>query len=394
MRICCAAAAAVLCAAATAEDKPRTLEEATKLIAADVAEFVRGQGFSEVLVDDFKGPSTASSGRGLRDMLRTHLKDIGLGVPKVDFSEKLMSVEGDFASAERGGRVVVLIKAHINDAGNNEQVTFQERVEIVDDSGEVAKLLGVTADLSSADPEEVAKTAGLEEAPKAGGEKETLEKTRAAAVSARVKNPKFFLVKNEVAASEGGKLRIEVIRTNGGGRESLPVSDASGFALADLSEDDTYAVRLVNDSAEDVGVELLIDGLNSLMFSSNEGYRKLGKWMIPANSSGVIRGWHLGGERLSKFVIRPTPESELARLGKPTSEIGTITAIFYPAWVGDNVPEVERTLLAGNAGRGGTARGPEITDGVRTVKRTFGKTQLAIVSVRYVNPEPPEDTPR
>ena len=394
-RLTAAVLVAATAAAAPAAEDAQTIDGAMGKIAVDIAEFVLSEGFANVFVKEFDGPPGTSAGRLLRDKLRERLKAEGLDVVKSTLlaREGCLYIEGDFISDRRENSLAVLIKASVTDSTNESLSRFQHRVVFVDNVEEVSKLLGITADFSSADAEEVARDGGLDAAASGKDEKEKLENTRKAVVAKRFEEPEFFLVNNQVAASDGGDLRIEVIRTTGGRSESLPVDDARGLALVGLEVNDTYAVRLVNDSDQDVGVELLVDGLNSLMFSSNARFREEGKWVIAANSAGTVRGWHKGGGQSKEFLVVPTPDSELARLGKPTSDIGTITAVFYPAWSGDDVPEVERTLQQQLAMRAGTKQGADVADGVRTVQRKFGRSQLTTVSVRYVNPEPPEDAP-
>jgi hypothetical protein len=161
--------------------------------------------------------------------------------------------------------------------------------------------------------------------------------------------------------------------------QPIAISQVDGRPFAGLGNDQRYEIRLINNSAGDVGVTLSIDGINTLAFSKNENYRRLGMWVIPARSSGTVRGWHVQGNEALAFVVTTLANAPAAQLGA-VENIGTITASFCAAFEGDDLPPGEpvptsRDQLA-------TGKGPPIQQPMREVQRHFGVVRESI-SIRY-----------
>ncbi|MBX3438948.1 MAG: hypothetical protein KF861_15765, partial [Planctomycetaceae bacterium] len=211
-------------------------------------------------------------------------------------------------------------------------------------------------------------------------------------LAASIAKPSFNLTgSTTVSASSTSPYRMEVLLRDGQSLTPVPVEDFAGFALVSLTKGQQYVVRLHNTSQIDVGVKLAIDGVNTFQFSQNAGFRNLGMWMIPAGQVGTIDGWHVNNRESLAFLITDVPDSALASLQRETTTIGTITASFFPAWSGDNIPEEE--LIGKAKGDIGTGLGAKVASGYETVSRHFGKTLLAAVSIRYEKPDPPVDLP-
>lgn len=188
---------------------------------------------------------------------------------------------------------------------------------------------------------------------------------------------------------ETSPFRIEILARPANGSEYLPVTiqDKSGLAFAPLQEGELYAVRIYNDADFDVGVELLIDGLNTLEFSEQPGFKETGKWVIRAHSSGTIKGYHVNNETVDAFQIAARPTGPVQdRLANP-DRIGTVLAAFHVAWPEDQTPPLVARIL-GQSRNLLTIRGPRIEAPSDTVERVFCKTAVAFVGVRYLNPKP------
>jgi hypothetical protein len=162
-----------------------------------------------------------------------------------------------------------------------------------------------------------------------------------------------------------------------------PVKAENGELFVDIHPGEVYAVKLINESKEyDAGVKLTIDGLNSFEFSEEESYKKLGMWIIPHQSSGIIRGWHTrnkdGEMVLAEFEVAKYGEGLAEEMGA-FGDVGRITASFRAAWS----PEEKSpgTILAYNSVRG-TKKGEEVMERLSELDRHFGEIRAAI-SIRY-----------
>ncbi|MCA9074881.1 MAG: hypothetical protein KDA93_07610 [Planctomycetaceae bacterium] len=221
-----------------------------------------------------------------------------------------------------------------------------------------------------------------------------------------LENPGFFSVNpSTIAASSSSPFHVAVKVRHADSPTYEPINIqkvGNGLAFCDLQEGDQYSVVVTNTSPFDVGVELKIDGINSLIFSEVPGFAETGKWLIRGTNknggvpfSARIDGWYRNPESVDSFHVSSEPDAVATELGSP-ARIGTITATFFGAWQeGEPVHPLEQQLAAGpgNARGLGTARG-ETLGSRSTIARThFGVHPLASVSIRYVNPEPPVDLP-
>jgi len=279
---------------------------------------------------------------------------------------------------------------------------------VVDDAQDVALLHGATVDLATAVQAAtgVAVTPpksgpGSAPAPSSGGPRIVnqpmlLAQARRAvdrSIRDAVLKPRFELASMSSASSgRESPFRIEVLATPIGRPQPYApaaLSDRGGFAFVGLKEGQLYAVKLHNDSTFDVGVELNIDGINSLALCQDEAYRRLGKWIVPAGKTGFVEGWLIDRSRLERFLITSAQQGVATELGRPQG-IGMISAAFFPAWVGDDPPAFER-LVAGSTRSIATGRGPVQGVQAQSAVRSFGTEPLSIVTVRYVNPQPTAD---
>jgi hypothetical protein len=198
--------------------------------------------------------------------------------------------------------------------------------------------------------------------------------------------PSFFLShKTRVATDARSPYAVEILVDD----EPRAVANHEGQAFASIAKDETYMVRLYNDSDYDAAVVLKIDGLSVFTFSdlkdSATGSPKFDYVIVPKKSSGTVRGWHRTNDRSYSFKVSEYAQSAAAEL-KQKSDLGMITAIFSAAWPKDapippDEPIDQPTRLA-SRGVNATARGPEISATHKEVERTCGRTR-APITVRY-----------
>ncbi|MCA9023593.1 MAG: hypothetical protein KDA86_00130 [Planctomycetaceae bacterium] len=219
-------------------------------------------------------------------------------------------------------------------------------------------------------------------------------------------NPGFFSVnETTIAASSSSPyhVQVKVLRAGSSDYETLGIREVgNGLAFCDLKEGDRYSIIVTNTAPHDVGVELMIDGINSLHLSEVPGFAETGKWLIRGTNanggvpySARIDGWYRNPEQVYEFQVTSEPDAVATALGFP-AKIGTITATFYGAWKeGEPVHPLEAQLAAQlGAARGlGTGQGAVIGSRSEISRRIFGTHPLASVSIRYVNPDPPVDLP-
>ncbi len=356
---------------------PATFVEAGSLdfsinqLSQRIHDYLTSHGIQHVRMGTFAGPSSTGTGIALREGLRQKLEKTGLEISK----RAGVEVRGEFsAKINQGEPPAVVLHARLFDHQGHEMVEFRYRPDDIEDLDDVARLLSPTVDLA---------------VDRSGTEAPSLRETftiRDERVVQSLLEPSFHRAgPSIIAASPTSPFRMEVLSRDGNNLIPVDLEDFQGTAFVDLPLGRECVVRLYNDSDIDVGVKLMIDGVKSLELSENEDYRKLGLWVIAAKSQGTINGWHLTNARSLAFLIADAADSEAARLERDHSEIGTITASFYPAWTGDTRPNVE--LFGKTRGGRGMAAGAERQSNYQEAQRNFGKTLLATVSVRYEKPE-------
>ena len=270
----------------------------------------------------------------------------------------------------------------------------------VSDREEVASILGLTVDATTAKP----KSSGIK------GDEEVAA-TQANKFKESVKNPTVAITSPEgqkaiqtiVSPTKSSKFKIEILVKTDAGFVPVEVKNVGGMAVVGLKKDDTYQVKIYNDFDFDVAVKLTLDGINSLSLSKVEAYRRAGCWIIPGKSKTsqvtqskplTITGWHITDEDVKDFLVTTYPDSVAQSLGGQAEGIGVIQAQFFPAWSG-NEPPFEELMAGSRAASDGLATGAGEIKQSRSEKlvRHIGKTLLGAITVRYSRPEIPMDLP-
>ncbi|MFG0333532.1 MAG: hypothetical protein ACF8TS_09240 [Maioricimonas sp. JB049] len=353
-----------------------TLADSIDEITAKVLDYLEAKQERSVGIGRFDGPAGSSAGVLIRNALSERLSE---NVEVDEFAR--MQVRGDFSLTDDDATnvKVVAIRAEIINANSGESLVGFRRRSKVDDFEGIATLLGVTADVTT---EVAANTPPGSDDP----QPVSVQKQRNDVLEASIQEPSFDVQGSTVGATAASPYRLEVLIRSGSDLVPAPIIDRNGRAVIDLKEGQEYIVRLHNQSNIDVGVKLTIDGVNSLEFSENQSLSALGMWLVPARSTGQIDGWFQNTTQSFAFLVTDLPDSAAARLQRDTETIGTITALFFPAWEeGADPPAEELTKTA----RGlGTGTGDLQETPYQTAKRHFGKTLLASVSIRYFKPSP------
>ncbi|MFG0333367.1 MAG: hypothetical protein ACF8TS_08405 [Maioricimonas sp. JB049] len=404
-----------------------SLDEAVNTVTQNVKRYLDDKGENAIAVGTISGPNTGT-GRLIETRLAASLKQAGIDV--VDELTADWELRGRFAVDPSGNFSFVALTVMLVDSQGVELSSFSRRFheetaqqrELINSSNtppdapagsdagqirsgvpitettDVAVLAGATTDLQSAVQETASTpvTAPVEEgATPTLPEKAKARNARDTRLKASLSKPSFHPVSpSTIAASDSSPFHVEILAAATPGESFTPLNvekDGEGRAFVPLAEGNQYGVHVINNSPFDVGVELLIDGVNTLEFAENPTFRENGKWVIAAGTGGFIKGWFINNTRVDTFVVTPDQQGVAATLGRP-QQIGTITATFYTAWVGHDPPAFEQLLAVGD-GKGSTGRGKAEEFRGTILERHFGTQPLAIVSLNYNNPVPPVDLP-
>lgn len=389
----------------------KTLDSALDDMAQQIGEFFDANGIESTLVDDFKSPADASTGKAVSQTLVGKLS--GLGVDKATplDGQDVHRVDGNFAYDN--DRKIVVINAVLHDANNREVERFRQRVAVqeVDSIEDINKLLPTNADFQAATSDVVEEA----KADATGGDSSgkvpaiqvstaaNLKKKQLSAIEAgRQDGTRGFdlRTKSAIASSDTSPFLVEILVERGSELVPVEIADLNGFAFAPLAEGDVYRVRIRNEAAHDVSLELNIDGVNTLSLS--DAYRDLGRWVVPAGGSILVPGWHRtirpdGRNEYFKFEVTTEEKGVAREIGLPSGQIGSIHATIHHAWhPAEPTPAIEEAGRVGQTLGLATGRGAVVSVQTAQVSRRHGKQPLASIAIRYQNPDVsdlPDDAP-
>lgn len=225
-------------------------------------------------------------------------------------------------------------------------------------------------------------------------QRSTSPRDRAEILAISVRRPSVRLEQNSlIMAAEGSPYQIEILkkRCNEGvdAYRPVPVINEDGHAFVDLSNNENWAIRIINRSQYDAAVVLTIDGLSVFEFCEVPAWKKTNRILVPRNYSKgwVIPGWFIDAKRKALFRTASLPDSEAAKLNRQSASIGTITASFFCAWKQDEPQPAIEPLSSRGSKAIGTARGAVVQSKSRNVSRYMGRSLLAAISVRYAKPD-------
>jgi hypothetical protein len=192
-------------------------------------------------------------------------------------------------------------------------------------------------------------------------------------------NPTFHVTDTRISAAVNSPYAVEILVKEGGRYKTRKVTDDEGLAFVPVKRDESFAVRLINNSPYGAGVTLTIDGVSMFAFSE-KSYSQV---VLGPRKSVLIKGWHRTNDWSEEFLVTEYSKSAAAKLNS-TSDIGTITATFSAAWEVGKAPPPDESRDPSQHARSAnaTGRGPKIEDRYVEVQRRFGVIRAA-VSVRY-----------
>ena len=346
---------AVICLAPRPAHAGSNLRQELAVVADNVSKFLKAREEDSIAIAEFPGPAqlAASSGPTIVQILTEELEKKGVAVKR----RSNLSIEGRYRDAidAASKRLAAQISGQVVDRAG--QVLFEFNRGVFGDTT-LSELFGVTAELPAAAD----------------------DKTRDELLRKQLDEPQVTLKSSRISASPDSPYAIELLVAAGNEHRSCQASNDEGMAFVELQRDQTYAVRLINDSPHDAAVTLTIDGLGMFSFSEHKEYRHV---IIAAHSQALIKGWHRTNQVSDAFVITEYAKSAAAEL-KSSAPTGSITATFAAAWPKGSAPPADEPKNPSDYARSGdaTGRGPQVSMQYKVVERNFGVVR-STVSVRY-----------
>jgi hypothetical protein len=325
-------------------------------LAEIIAACVKEQGRDEVMLGPFADSSKVPSnaGPGIVQLLSQSLNKQGIKVR----DKAALEVRGKYFTDvdPKWDRQAVYVQAVVLDEKKNELLFTDRKILGVKIFGAraVASMLALTVDDLPPD-----------------------EKRQDKKIQLAVYKPSEHIEESRIAAAANSPYALEILVKDGDEYVARPAESKEGRAYVPLKKDETYAIRIHNNSSHDAAVTLSIDGLG--LFAFNEEKEMYSHVLIPAKRSGTIKGWYRTREQADAFTITGYARSAVAQSLKYPSSVGTVTATFAMAWKeSEEAPEGENS----RSGDIATGRGPNVDTDYRIEPRRFGRTRTSI-SVRY-----------
>jgi hypothetical protein len=345
-----------------------TMKEGVQALASQLKTALQAAGHSSVSLGPFEPQAAGqhtSFGARIVSALSEQLKEMSITTASGVGHWKC---SGEYSGEKNNtnGKFEVFILSQLKDHRGKPQ--GQMITPIIQDEREALAMLGANTQLPSQINQALAQ-AGVD-----------VGEARADAIAAAKVAPTVSVAGSQIKTAQASPFAIEILALSG---QPLAAAAVGGQAFIEIPKGESYLVRLINNSNQDVGVALTIDGINTLAFSQNKSFRDLGVWVIPARNPqgqggvGVVRGWHDIGNRSFQFKVDDIANTPAAQFGA-SDQVGVITATFCAAFT-TQLPESE--IIPGVKGLG-TGKGPPIDQPLAEVERAFGAVKEAI-SVRY-----------
>jgi hypothetical protein len=332
------------------------LDQGLERLSGAVAEVLQQQAEDSISVGDFVATHlpNASGGAGLKKLIADALAKKGI---KVSAAAKLQLL-GRFAvpleknKGESFDSVALKISASIVD--RNDQEIAKPNISVFTDDALLFSGASGNIPPTNARPEE-------------------REKAKADAI----RNPSVAAVGNQTRTDADSPFGIEILVSRGSNQESRPpqvktVEGAGQMAFVKLAEGEEYIVRLHNQSDEEAAVVLTIDGLNMFTFSKEGTFG--GQVLVAKGTHVDIPGWAVNETDSDAFEVSNYAKSAAASLGKPITDVGTISAAFFTTGVASAKTLADDPLA--------TKRGRRIGKKYVLEPREI-KDQECVISVRY-----------
>ncbi|MGE3409241.1 MAG: hypothetical protein AB7I37_20660 [Pirellulales bacterium] len=372
---------------ARAQDTPASEQEvkevpaftdAMQQMAAEVAKFLEQKSATKLTVGPFVGPPGTSGGPGIEQGIKDALPD----TIQTDPGRNQMGLSGEFSitNSPSSGQACIEINGTVKSPLGKPMLNLTRYV--LADEESIASLVGGSGSVPTQ--------------PKPG---QTLTETRKEALVENFLDPKVDITvppaqagqpapSPSIARVPNSPFGVEILVFVGGKYVPAPITNQDGLATVDLQKGQDYAVRIINDGDQPIGAAINIDGINSLVFSSQ--FSQVGKWVVgPKAPNAVIKGWHKGPDPItgvnrptSSFRITDYGDSVAGRAGVISPKIGTVSVQFFAASTGD-LPRDEPPPEATGRGDLATGEGSPVEQNAKPVFMKFG-VMRGEISIRYV----------
>jgi len=351
-------------------------------LSQEIRDFLRGENTTNVTLGAVTGEACfrPSAGPGIKKILGEELEKLGVQLREAaTFEVKMdyrLTVDKDRSAVEGGPDIpqILLSVTIINTRTGDRCLQAGSIRDQVDLGSEdlrdlICELFGIDRDDPGAGQTIKQFAKWLWETK----QEIVLAKHQFEEASERDEKPKRF--------EQKGPYQVQVLVKDGDRYEERPLDDHGKAAFVELLRGDQYAVKLVNTTDRDAAVTLTIDGLNAFDFSEYKYHH----FIVPKNSSLLVKGWHRNNKWSDAFLITDYSKSKAAeRLSNP-DEIGTITAVFAAAWASNEDRPADEEGRAKSPGGIATGGGPKTPSKFNEVRRHVGRTR-ATVNIRYVKP--------
>lgn len=352
-------------------------------MARSVKQLLDGRSETEVVVGAFTGPAnlTTSAGPGIQQILSEELQKLGITVKR----RARLGIKGEYLvievpaeepadqSEDRRPKVyAILLKGTVADEFGKVVTDFSFKQTVVKGEAAFAGLIGIPVSLPPTQTQE--------------------ERDRQMHESFH--RPQTFLTGTRISASPDGKLAVEVLINN---RPRQPKEEEGlAYLTENIKRGETYAVRLINDTKQEMAAEVLIDGRSMFQFSElrqpdtlpdgkpnpKKGQPLYSSVIVPAGGDVVIKGWHRTNERSTEFKVTEYADTAGAGLNQ-TGNLGTLTVHFRASWPKDQKPPADEPAKTKSTTSGdGTGFGKSFEEKFKEVQRTLGVIRSS-VSVHY-----------
>lgn len=324
-------------------------------VAKSVQKLLEGRNEDSIAIGDFSGPAQIDSnfGPGIQQGLAAELTALKV---RIDRKAKY-SAKGEYLTvADKNVKDLISVRliVRVFDQFATELVALPIDLKGTNDLG---KILAPTVSL-----------------PPKGDRRERNE-----TIQKSLDKPKVHIDGSKVSTKQDSPFAVEVV-VKGEGRKAK-VEEAQAFV--EIQREEIYEVVLHNKSHLEAAITPNIDGLDVFTFSElrNEktGHPKYSHFVIPANGSTVIKGWHKNNKEALSFLVTEYGKGAASEAKVARGKIGVLTVTFAFAWSGKEPPDEEKGARDGG---NETGFGPPQKVNLNEVHRQIGVVR-DIVSIRY-----------
>jgi hypothetical protein len=291
-------------------------------LAQKIVKLLEEQNQTAVAVGAFVGPAQfeTNAGPGFQGLLCEELEKVKPGVVQkaADLSVRGRYARIDLEGEGVAGQIAVKVTAEVFD--KKDESILKVSLEITD-TKDIARILGVTASL----PPEGSKTDRHKE------------------LDRRLKNPEVFIhgdKKTLVSSGKDSPYSVELLVKPKDGKDPARPREANavgGQAFVDVKIGELYEVRVRNNSDQEVGVSLAVDGIDVFTFSedrNDKGEPRFTHFILAPKSETTVVGWHRTIDPKRKdnylsFLVTDYGQGAASKFpAKSQGKVGTITASF------------------------------------------------------------------